>query len=240
MGYILDIIIVAIAVICIVYGAKTGFFKALMALISGIVALLIAFTFTPMLSQYISDNYIADRISGTIETTFMSIAETDDGGVDMEALLESDQYKDLMERAGLDAEDIAEQIVGGESYGKNMVSSLARLAARPIAKAVSDVIAFIILFVVSFMLLKIITFVVGLFLKFPVLKELDKTLGIVLGVASALFFVFVFAMMADDGVAALNAVAPGSFDAGILEKSIIIGFVSKLNPISALASVFGV
>ena len=214
MGYILDIIIVAIAVICIVYGAKTGFFKALMALISGIVALLIAFTFTPMLSQYISDNYIADRISGTIETTFMSIAETDDGGVDMEALLESDQYKDLMERAGLDAEDIAEQIVGGESYGKNMVSSLARLAARPIAKAVSDVIAFIILFVVSFMLLKIIT--------------------------SALFFVFVFAMMADDGVAALNAVAPGSFDAGILEKSIIIGFVSKLNPISALASVFGV
>ena len=175
MGIVFDIIIIAIAVICIVYGAKKGFFKSLMSLISGICALLIAFTFTPMLSNHINENYIIEPIAGGIETTFLSIAEIeeDSDGYDKDLLLKDSQFKSLMEGAGYTEEEIENELSENEINDSAFISALANTAAEPIAKTVSDITAFIIIFAASLVALKLITLVIGLFMKLPVLMEAD-------------------------------------------------------------------
>ncbi len=239
MGLILDIILLAIMVISIVYGAKKGFFKSLMSLISGILALLIAITFTPALSAYVNDNYVIEPLANGIETTFLSIAETDESasGYDKGLLLKDSQFLSLMENAGYTEEEIEESfsINMGETSDSARITALAYLVATPIAKTVSDIVAFIILFVVSFILLKLLTFIIGLFLKLPALKELDTVMGVVFGIISAIFFAFVFSMMASHLSDALKAAAPGTFTENLIESSFIVKLLAKYNPISAVS-----
>ncbi|MBE6587294.1 MAG: CvpA family protein [Ruminococcaceae bacterium] len=239
MGYIFDIILVAIAVICIVCGAKLGFFKSLMNLVTGVLALIIAFTFTPMLSDYINDNYVIDSVSDSIETTLLSIAESEEGkdGYDIELLFKDSQVMSLMEGAGVSQDAVEEAFYSAEVNAKGYIAGLAYTVAAPIAKTVSDILAFIILFIVAYVILKIVTLIIGIFLKLPVLKNLDKGLGVVFGIISAIFFVLVISMMAGHLVEALAVVAPGNFNTDILDNSILLGLLAKYNPVSALAGV---
>ena len=75
MGFVLDIILLAIGIGCIIYGWKCGFFKAFVSLVSGVCALLVAYTFTPSLAQFIKEKIVIDKVAGSITTTFASIAE---------------------------------------------------------------------------------------------------------------------------------------------------------------------
>ena len=236
MGFVLDLILIAIMVICIVYGAKKGFFKSLMSLLSGICALLIAFTFTPALSLHLNEQYIVEPIAEGIETTFLSIAENEDGSeYDMDLLMKDSQFMGLMESAGYSEEEIERELYRSEATDSAVISYLAYTVAEPMAKTVSDIIAFIVLFTVALIILKILTVIISVFLKLPVLKELDRTLGIVFGIVSALFFAYVFAMMASHLVIALSTAAPGTFNTEIIDGSLILELFAKYNPISALS-----
>lgn len=236
MGFILDLILIAIIVICVVYGAKKGFFKSLMSFLSGICALLIAFTFTPALSAHLNEQYVLEPIAGGIETTFLSIAENEDSsGYDKDLLMDNSQFMSLMEGAGFSEKEVEKELYLSESGDGAVISYLAYTVAAPIAKTVSDILAFIILFVVSLILLKIITVVISVFLKLPVLKELDRTLGVVFGVLSAVFFAFVFSMMASHLASALSVAAPGTFTEDFIEGSLILELFAKYNPVSAIS-----
>lgn len=236
MGFILDIVLVAIMVICIVYGAKKGFFKSLMSLLSGICALLIALTFTPSLSAHLNERYILEPIAEGIETTFLSIAEKDDGsGYDKDLLMNDSQFMSLMEDAGYSEEAVEKELYVTDASDNAVIAYLAYTVAAPIAKTASDIFAFIILFVASLIILKIITLIISVFLKLPVLKELDVTLGLIFGIVSAVFFAFVFSMMASHLANALSTVAPGTFTKDFVEGSLILELFAKYNPVSALS-----
>ena len=237
MGFVFDLIIVAIAVICIVYGAKKGFFKSLMSLISGILALLIALTFTPLLSESINDKYVKGPISGGIETMFLSIAESgsEDVAYDTELLFKDSQFVSLMEGAGLTDEKIREEEKESTASAEAFIKALAVTVATPIAKTVSDICAFIILFAVALVILKLATLVLGLFMKLPVLRETDKVMGVVFGIISAVFFSFVFSMMVSRLASAMAVAAPGTFKTDIVENSFLLNLLSKYNPVSLLS-----
>ena len=237
MGFILDLILIAIMVICIVYGAKKGFFKSLMSLLSGICALLIAFTFTPSFSAHLNERYILEPIATGIETTFLSIAEKEDGsGYDKDLLMKDSQFMSLMKDAGFTDEETEKELFENESSDNAVISYLAYTVASPISKTVSDILAFIVLFVVSLIILKLLTVVIGLFLKLPVLKNLDRSLGFVFGIAGAVFFAFVFSMMVSHLTNALSTVAPGTFTKDFVESSLILELFAKYNPISILSN----
>ena len=74
MGIILDIILLIIAAVCVIYGAKKGFFKSVMSLVTSVLALLLAYTFTPPLSNTLYNNVVLSKVGGGIAKTFASIA----------------------------------------------------------------------------------------------------------------------------------------------------------------------
>ncbi len=238
MGYILDIILVVIIIVSVVYGAKKGFFKSLTSLLSGIASLFVAYTFTPPLSNYIKDTFILDKVAKSLAKTFASIAESGTGSsesaaYDLTALFEDSQFADVVKRAGLSVQYFAETFTDN-TY--DAVETCAYAVAEPLSKAVSEILAFSILFVVAFVVFKVLTSVVGLLFKLPILKDIDKNLGVIFGALCALFFVWVFAMSADSLFGALSAIAPSSFGSDITDNSILLGFFAKFNPISAITA----
>jgi len=243
MGYILDFLLVLIFVASVIDGTRRGFFKSLMSLITGVLALLLAFTLTPTMSAYVSDNFVLDGMTEGIESTFYSIARTEDEDgeeeYDLEVLSESNQFIDMMDEVGVSEKQIDEVLERDNVDAKAQISRFARMVAEPMAKAVSDIISFIIIFVVSLIVLKILTIVVGLIFKLPVLKSFDRILGVVFGVLSGLFLVFVFAMVAETLSGAIADASPSSFTTDIMEESLILGFVAEYNPLKALFSLFG-
>ncbi len=241
MGFVLDIILLAIGVGCVIYGWKCGFFKSVVSLFSGVCALLVSYTFTPSLAQFIKEKFVIDKVAGSITTTFASIAEAGkEGGekviYDLKLLLESAQFADTVEQCGADEEAMRTLIETTTSNTYEAVERVSYAVAEPVSAALSSIIAFICIFILSLIAIRIVTWVVGLVFKLPVLRELDKMMGFVFGVISAVFFVWMFALCADSLVNVLSTVAPGSFSTEIIESSLLVEFFAKYNPLVLLSN----
>lgn len=241
MGFVLDIILLAIGVGCIVYGWKCGFFKAFVSLVSGVCALLVAYTFTPSLAQFIKEKIVIDKVAGSITTTFASIAEAGKDSserliYDLKLLLESAQFSDTVKQCGADEEAVRTLVEATSANTLEAVESVSYAVAEPVSSALSSIIAFICIFIVALIAIRILTWVVGLVFKLPVLRELDRMMGFVFGIVSAVFFVWMFALCADTLVNVLSTVAPGSFSTEIIESSFLVEFFAKYNPISLLSA----
>ena len=75
---IIDIAILAIMVLCIAYGLYKGFVHALLNLVCGLLAFVLAFTFSPRLAQELSNN---PGISSTLATYTDSFTRVEDSAM---------------------------------------------------------------------------------------------------------------------------------------------------------------
>ena len=235
MGIILDIILLIIAAVCVIYGAKKGFFKSVMSLVTSVLALLLAYTFTPPLSNPLYKNVVLSKVGGGIAKTFASIAKSGES-YDLSLLLESSQFIDTANQCGADMTAVEAEIALGGS-GMDAVERVAYTVAHPISLAVSQITAFIVIFVVSLVLLRVAVWILGLLFKLPVLRELDKTLGLVFGIVTALLSVTVFAHLTESLVSILSTLYPGTFSYDVIESSLILELIAKYNVLSFLNSV---
>lgn len=235
MGIILDIILLIIALVCIVYGAKKGFFKSVMSLVTNVLALLLSYTFTPSLSHTLYNNVVLSKVGGGIAKTFASIAESGEA-YDLSLLLESQQFTDTVKQCGADMTAV-EAVVAEGGSGIDAVERVAYTVAHPVSLALSDIMAFIVIFAASLIVLKIIVWVVGLLFRLPVLRELDRTLGLVFGIVTALLSVTVFAVLTESVVDILSTLYPGSFSYNIIESSLVLELLAKYNVLTFINSI---
>lgn len=244
MSFVLDIILIAIAALNIILGVRRGFFKSVMSLISGIAALLVSFAFSPSLSVILNEKFILPSLSSGISQTLASIA---DGGVnasgetvyDLSLLTASEQFQNVLERFGANKDAVSEMVDQIGVGTRAAVDKVAELVAKPIANMLSDIVAFIIIFVVSLIVLKLIVWIIGLIFELPVFKGLDRSLGLVFGIISALLFIWIFSMLASTVVTALGAAFPSVFNTEIIENSHLVKFFSEYNVISSISSALG-
>ena len=234
MGIVLDIVAVAIAVLIIVIGTKKGFFKSLMSLISGIASIFIAYTFTPTLSEVLKAKFFLPKFAGSIQGTLASIADTGSQNYDVSKLVGNSQFTSIVERYGADTNTVNGLIDTIKDKSYTAVEAVSESVADKIAGTVSTLVAFIVLFIASILVLKLLTYVIGMLFKLPVLHALDKTLGIVFGVVSALIFVLLFSVLMYHTGNILVSVIPGTFKSNIVDSSFIIKYFAKLDILSLL------
>lgn len=233
MGYILDILIVALFSVCVIYGGKKGFFKSLMTLVTGVASFIAAYALTPSVSLYIKETFVKESVSKTITNTFASIAQGSAAAAgetlyDAQKLLQDPQVMKMLESFGK-TQDSLEKIAFEAKDGYSAVQTFADMVADPIATMISDVIAFGVLFAAALVVLKLVTVIVGVFFKLPVLSTLDKTMGVVFGIASGLFFAIVVAIAVSSLSQTLASASPGTFSNEIVENSLIIKLFSDTN-----------
>lgn len=245
MHFILDIVIVALCALTILVSYKRGFFKSVMSLCSGVGALLVAYTFTPKLAIIVKEKFLLDKIAGGVVDTLASMAKAGADGAqnmvyDLSKLLENSQFLTILDQYGADSQHITELINSANDGSHAAVEQVAYAVADPIAGTIANIAVFIGLFLAAILVLRLITWAIGIVFTLPVLRGVDKMLGLVFGVISALLFVWIFAMVADAAVQAIASVAPGTIDASILDDSVLLKFFARYNPIEAITNaVFG-
>ena len=242
VNLLLDVIIIVVMAASIVYGYKNGFVKSLMSLASGVVSVFVAYTFTPMLSTWLNTKYILGAISKGIAETFASAAKTAGEAAgeivyDLTKMFENPQINTIIERFGADAGVVEELSGGAEIVSYEMIESLATKVATPVANTVSTVVAFFILFIVATIALKIATAVIAGVFKLPVLKSMDKALGLVFGIIGAVVLGWAISLAFEVALSALVTVAPDFVSEHTFNNTIIVKFFAENSVIDLFSKI---
>ena len=117
------------------------------------------------------------------------------------------------------------------------VHSLAEDIASPTARVLSAALAFLALFIGCVIVLSLLTALLDLLFRMPVLNKANVFLGVVFGVAEAVVFVLVLSIALSVLVRSLGAIDPNLFGDEVVENTVVCRFVLEHNPLQQLYEV---
>lgn len=222
MSLALDAIILFTAVFLVWLGAKRGFIRSVMGLISTVAALFVAYAYTPPVAAIIREKYLLGRITEGIDESLRSIAlDVNTDRYNLDALAENlpDVFTDILERYRIDIDSFAEKLRGLTGCGDETVYQVAEDIASPVTNMLASGIAFILVFIAASIALWILTLFIDLIFKLPVLKTANLFLGFLFGVAEAVVVACILASLLSVVVTAMGALDPTLFGADVVEET---------------------
>lgn len=228
MSFIFDLIILVIALTAICHGISKGFVKSGMRLVSVILALVFVFTFTTPLSAWIEEKFVKERVSDFTQQTLDSIVNAGSEDIEIDEVLNDkpEALSNFAERFKFDISDI-------EDYYNNFLSNLTRpdaikalseKIAAPTSASISTVFAAIIIFVATLLICFIAANLLDLLCRLPVLKQLNKILGGLFGVITALLSSWAVANISVGLINAMQTIRPDLFNDSVITGSFILKF----------------
>ncbi len=240
MNFILDAIIIIICIMIIVTSTKKGFIKSIMGLGSNIAAIFVGAAFTPVIAPIVSEKYILKPIAEGIRDTLESLVKNPSGGFDIDKALSEIpvEFNEILSRYGADIDKIKNSFSGINNGTQESIDELAEMITAPVANTISSVLTFLLLFIATIIVLSIITFILDMIFKFPILNTANGALGFLFGVICALLTAWILSVSISYFVGAMNSVYPQLFDKNLVENSMVLDFFVKYNPIKVIGNMF--
>lgn len=177
MAIAIDLIIAAILGISIFFGYKNGLTKSLIKIVSFIIAIIIAAIFFKPVSNFVIEKTeIDDNIKQAVVNLVIKDVE-EEGKVKEDTNLPKAMVDYINESVENTIEDTKTNIVNK--------------SAEKIAETAINVGTAIILFIIARIILLVITALTDILTDLPVIKQLDKTGGVLYGIIKALLIIFV-------------------------------------------------
>ena len=177
MAIAIDLIIAAILGISIFFGYKNGLTKSLIKIVSFIIAIIIAAIFFKPVSNFVIEK---TEIDDNIKQAVVNLVIKD---VEEEGKVKEDTN---LPKAMVDY--INESV---ENTIKDTKTNIVNKSAEKIAETAINVGTAIILFIIARIILLVITALTDILTDLPVIKQLDKTGGVLYGIIKALLIIFV-------------------------------------------------
>ena len=219
MGLGLDLIVLAILALSIFVGYKRGLISVIFSLFAFIIALLITWILCgPITNLVIKNTEIDDKIkSSIVENGIVKEDETSKESQSDESINQASKYiENYVSRATYDAK-----------------SQIVETSADVISKKIVTIIVAIGLFVVVRILLIVIRFVANGVASFPLIKQFNKLGGLIYGVISGLFIIYVllavcFLLMSIQDIEIISEAINGSILAKFLyNNNFILNIIFK-------------
>ena len=237
IGLLIDIIFALTAIIIIVVSTRRGFIRNIMRIVSFVLSTIIAATFCKTVAGIISSRWLDAKVSGIVGEQIASLSQKEGGeSYDLERLFDTEQsdFMKLLQRFGADVDQIAEDYGAITAGTEETVRELSERISHSITDVLSRVLAFLGLFLASILVLSLISWLLGLVARLPVLKQLNGFLGFLCGVILAAGFLFVFSTVGLYLFEQLHAVFPDSIPESIAEDSFALKHFSSIDSIKAL------
>lgn len=172
MSIIVDLVILAIFIICIIIGYVRGLTGSLIKILSFVLSIVIAFIlFVPVSNLIINNTQIDDNLEQSIREMIIG---------------NSEEEEQKMPEAITDY--IQQQV---ESASDSAKEAIADSTAQEVALTIVKAGTWIVLFIVARILLIFLKFITALIAKLPVIKQFDKLGGIIYGVIEGLIIIYV-------------------------------------------------
>ena len=211
MAIIIDLIIVAILVISILIGYYRGLTKSLIRILSFVVAIIVAAVFFKPVSNLVIEH---TEIDDHIRSSIISLVQ-DEVKEDGEVKEESNLPKALVDY-------INQSIQNAVTETKD---AIVVSVADTLTETIINVGVAILLFIVTEIILLIVSIASDLITKLPVIKQFDKTGGVIYGAVRALALIFVVL-----GVFSLiSPLIEGTGIIDMIDKSFIGGWLYNNN-----------
>lgn len=177
MSLIIDLIVLGLIVLCVFFGYKKGLTKCIIKILSFVIALVIAFVlFKPVSNFVINNTTLDDNIRNSIvELVQDDVSET--GEVKEESNLPQAMVNYINEQITNTVEQTKETVV-------NTVADKIAIIAVNVCVALG-------LFIIARVALMFVSAISSLVTDLPIIKQVDKTGGIIYGLIEALLILFI-------------------------------------------------
>lgn len=184
MSIIVDIVILAIIVLCIAMGYKRGLAKCLINVLAFFIAIVVAsILFKPASAIVVSNTQVDENIQTSIVDVFEKEEAEEEEKSNDENKDENKEEKvsPILEYISDKAKDATEE------KKKEIVDN----TAKEISLKVIDVLCFIVIFLAARIVLMFLKVLADLITKLPLIKECDKIGGVIYGVLQAAVIIFI-------------------------------------------------
>ena len=225
MNWILDIIVIAVILLTVGLGMRRGFFKSVMRLISGILALLVASWVAGPVAEGIFSAAIENSLTETIET---AITQTVEGGTQsIEQALgnwyaeQGESTRSLLGVCGIDEQsfDLMSQLTEGLSTADS-AQKIVQDVLRPAIVAILSLICTLVIFLIVSVALSFAVRLIDGVLKLPVLRQLNGLLGAVVGLVEGVLIACVVCSAL--GFVAHSSGADAVISPAVMEETVLV------------------
>ena len=182
MGIIIDLIIVAIIGICLFLGYRRGLTGSVLRILSFVLAIIIAFIlFKPVSNFIIEQTEVDDTIYNAIRGKMTEVyGNATDGTIVVENM------------PAVIADYINETI----ENGSKTVEEGSKEVARNVTNMIINVATWILVFILARLILMVVKLLSKIVVNIPVIKQVDKTGGILYGLLEGVIIVYLaFALL---------------------------------------------
>ncbi len=227
MSLFLDILIIITAIAAIYAGIMRGFVKSVMGFVTLLLAMIAAAVLTPTVADFYNEKFVSAQVNEIVETSLTELVTAGGQQIGLSKLFDDrpDALTSVAERFGVDIDDLEKVYLSLKPESDSeAISSLADHIASPTAEAISRILAAISVFLTAMLILKLLTLILDLICRLPVLSTLNTLLGFLFGAASAALGAWVIANLSVGLINALGAIKPEVFNSSVIDSSIIVRF----------------
>ncbi len=228
MTYILDIVVILVFLLAVLVGYRRGFIKTMAGIVAFVLAIVVASMFAAPLATWSYDTFVEPPISAAIEEQIAAAGNNITAQVDAAYTALPSLVQNLLAQAGIaDAQALTQQLAGEYSTPPVWrLMDVIRPLVLPLVEAVCSLLLFIVTSIVAGLLLKVLDIVA----KLPVLKQVNKSLGLLAGILSGLLWALIV-VTAMQVVAAVGA-ADSVINLAVLQDTWIVSALAAINPLA--------
>ncbi len=228
MPLLLDLILVLVFALCVYTGLKRGFIRSVMGIAVVVISLIGALKLSPFLSSYLNRTVVGPGITEQVSDSIDSIMT---GTIDLDRLFEEKPtaFTDILDSFGIDFEELHGYYRNELKAEGDASAKLSAYIADPIAKMISDAAAFAVLFILFSLVLTVIMLVISLIVRIPLLNELNKGLGLVLGILKGGLYAWGLSLIFCNLLPHLAVVYQGKIPATIIDQTVLVKLLGAVN-----------
>lgn len=179
LPYLADAVIVVIFLLFIILGVKRGFVRSVLDLVGTLAAMLVSMWFSGIAAQWVFSTFLQESLTRQVAEALQAAPAADAADAVLSVVPE-------ILRGGLEAFGITSDAINQAVAGTSGQAAAAVVAVlSPMVVSVLRGLFALVLFVFLLVIFRILSGVVCRIFRLPVLRQLDKGLGILLGVAQA-------------------------------------------------------
>ena len=218
MNYFLDGAIILIILLTIYVYYRRGFVKAILGVGKTLLSYICAAIFGKTFGNVLAEKYFNDKIT---ELIYNTLSKHDVSG---KAENIPSSLLMLIEKCGVDVD----RVMSGISSCQDWKQEFASQAGLAVSSVVSVLLGYILVFIISYLVFLLGAFVLENLVELPLLRTVNRLLGLCLGILCAIVFAFLFVFIVK---AIIYYVVAGGNRSAVLEmidKTHLFKFFSEL------------
>lgn len=207
-------------------GMKVGFIKTIFSLCSMIIAVVLTIWLSPYVNSFMRGNdKIYNGISSKVDT-MLTFSEEEAAGDNQDALIEGLAVPQSIKNSLIENNK-------AEVYDALGITSFKDYVSNYITGIIINAMAFIITFVVILVLLWVICIALDIISKLPLIKQVNKTAGLIAGLIHGLVIVWIFFILltvfgsTETGQKALQMIGENAFLSFLYNNNYLLTFITS-------------